>query len=122
MEVAEEIVSQGGHNLTGYQTVYAQCEISPSCLECPLPECRYDLSLMQQRTYMRLAYAQKLRKERRLTWQQVGLFFDVSWITLRNQFERLSEQQGMNVLKEYVGLERFIPIIDRILKAQKRGI
>tara|TARA_Y100000310_G_C20500290_1_gene723627 strand:+ start:414 stop:629 length:216 start_codon:yes stop_codon:yes gene_type:complete len=71
---------------------------------------------------MRLAYAQKLRKERRLTWQQVGLFFDVSWITLRNQFERLSEQQGMNVLKEYVGLERFIPIIDRILKAQKRGI
>ena len=29
------------------------CEIAPSCLRCPLPQCKYDLPVQSQRRYVR---------------------------------------------------------------------
>jgi len=29
------------------------CEIAPSCLRCPLPQCKYDLPAQSQRRYIR---------------------------------------------------------------------
>lgn len=30
---------------------YDGCEFSPSCLNCPLPKCRYDMTVAERRQY-----------------------------------------------------------------------
>jgi hypothetical protein len=64
----------------------AGCYFFPSCLACPLPSCRHDLSLKSVRHRIRLERAWQLKKKG-LTSAEVARELGISQVTVQHLWE-----------------------------------
>ena len=75
------------------------CEVSPSCLRCPLPQCKYDdpgWYQRQKRTGRDLEIVMALR-EQGLSVSEAAARFDVSQRTIFRILSRMSRERRQNV-------------------------
>ena len=75
------------------------CEVSPSCLRCPLPRCKYDdpgWYQRQKRTGRDLEIVMALR-EQGLSVSEAAARFDVSQRTIFRILSRMSGERRQNV-------------------------
>jgi len=70
------------------------CEVAPSCLKCPLPQCKYDDPTAYQRTVreQRDLEVLRVRRSQRTTVPQLAQHFDVSQRTIHRILQRIAER------------------------------
>ena len=74
----------------------AGCDMSPSCLECPLPQCKYDNPgwLQRERRTERDRQVVYAFRQDGMTAPQVAFRFDLSQRTIFRILKRYEEEMG----------------------------
>ena len=70
------------------------CDLSPSCLKCPLPRCRHDVQAQGTRSARMQRNREILRQRRRAgkSVAQIATEFDLSKRTIQRIIRRLSNE------------------------------
>ncbi|MBI4298344.1 MAG: helix-turn-helix domain-containing protein [Chloroflexi bacterium] len=77
------------------------CEVSPSCLACPLPKCRYDDPgwIQREAREKRDGEVLKVRHRDRKTVHQLAKEFGISQRTVHRILSRAGNGNGTNVFR-----------------------
>lgn len=77
------------------------CEVSPSCLRCPLPQCKYDNPgwLQRERRAQRDSRVIQVRCQEGVTIPELARRFDISQRTVHRILSR-TQETGLNHVQE----------------------
>lgn len=93
------------------------CDIAELCLECPLPFCRFDVTLVKQINYIQEWQILEARYKRGLTRREThNKLPDVPISLIKNTFKK----RRRTLARIYKGKEHLLPVLRRALSLSRR--
>ncbi len=93
------------------------CEVAPVCLECPLPYCRFDETLQQQTSKVKVAIVRYLERDNKLNRAAVSKILKLSRNTVTNfmfKYKSFTNEE----LQEYFDCDY---LVDLVFKETNNG-